>query len=290
LVPKCGAKAIAFLLLAAGGVHAREVSSGPMVCPSTFSVQASTPQISTFTWRTVTNTAFGPGEDFHYVVKWGVVLAGYSNLSVPELIKSNDRPTYHISSTARSGGVVSAFYKVEDHNEVWLDQQSLLTVRYEKHIREGKFEIEQTSLLDQTNRRWKTRSFRVDKNTYEEKEGDMPPNVMDAFGSLYYVRTLPLLPGQTYTMDIHDGDKVYPLAVDVVKREKIKVPAGKFDCIQVEPHLRGPGIFVSKGKKLQVWLTADSRRIPVRMRCEVFIGHVSAELLPEEGRASAASE
>jgi len=71
---------------------------------------------------------------------------------------------------------------------------------------------------------------------------------------------------------------VYPLVVHVLKREKIKVPAGKFDCLVVEPFLRGPGIFISKGKKLVVWLTADERRIPVRMRSEVFIGHVSAEL------------
>ncbi len=114
----------------------------------------------------------------------------------------------------------------------------------------------------------------------------MPPEVMDSFGSLYYVRTLPLETGQTYTMDVHSGDKIYPLVVHVLKREKAKVPAGKFNCIVVEPVLRGPGIFVSKGKKLQVWLTDDERRLPVRMRSEVFIGHVSAELLPDKNSDS----
>ena len=177
--------------------------------------------------------------------------------------------------------MVSTFYKVQDTNEVWLDKQSLLTVRYEKQIKEGKYQIEETSdLLDQINHHWKTRSYRVDKNSYEEKEGPLPPNALDAFGSLYYIRTLPLQVGQTYTVDVHSGDKVYPLTVSVLKREKIKVPAGKFDCIVVEPFLRGPGIFVSKGKKLIVWLTDDERHMPVRMRSEVFIGHVSAELLP----------
>ena len=72
---------------------------------------------------------------------------------------------------------------------------------------------------------------------------------------------------------------MYPLVVNVLKRETIKVPAGKFDCRVVEPFLRGPGIFISKGKKLEVWLTDDADRIPVRMRSEVAIGHVSAELL-----------
>ncbi len=256
------------LLLAATGLEAAPVPSLPTVSLST----------TTYPWRTEPRAPFGPGEEFQYVVKWGVVVAGYSNLSIPEMLDVNSRSTYHIVSTARSGGVINAFYKVEDHNDVWLDQNALVTVRYEKRIREGKFQIEETSLLDQPRRRWKTRSYRLDKNTYEEKEGDLPANALDSFGSLYYVRTLPLKVGQTYIIDVHNSDKVYPLVVDVIKREKVKVPAGKFDCILVEPFLRGPGIFISKGKKLQVWLTDDERRIPVRMRSEVVIGHVSAEL------------
>jgi hypothetical protein len=251
------------------------MASAPVISISTMNAVMVS---STFSWRSEPNTAFGLGEDFHYVVKWGVIVAGYSSLSVPEIITINQRPTYHIVSAARSGGMVNAFYTVEDHNDVWMDESALVTVRYEKRIHEGKYQIEETSILDQPGHRWKTRSYRLDNNTYEEKEGDLPPNALDSFGSLYYVRTLPLELGQTYTIDVHSGDKVYPLIVNVLKREKIKVPAGKFDCILVEPFLRGPGIFISKGKKLQVWLTADERRIPVRMRSEIMIGHVSAEL------------
>ena len=82
-----------------------------------------------------------------------------------------------------------------------------------------------------------------------------------------------------YSIDVYSGEKVYPLVVTVRKREKISVPAGTFDTLLVEPLIRGPGVFISKGKKLEVWLTNDSRRMPVRMRSEVMIGHVSAELL-----------
>jgi len=80
---------------------------------------------------------------------------------------------------------------------------------------------------------------------------------------------------------VHSEDTVYPLMVKVKKRQTIKVKAGRFDCFLVEPQLRKPGIFISKGKKLEVWLTADERRMPVLMRSEVFIGHVSAELVSQ---------
>jgi hypothetical protein len=80
-------------------------------------------------------------------------------------------------------------------------------------------------------------------------------------------------------IDVYDAKKIWPLVVNIEKRETVKVPAGKFDCFRVEPILRQPGIFVSKGKKLQVWMTADAVHMPVLMRSEVFIGHVSAELV-----------
>jgi hypothetical protein len=254
-------------------------ASEPTVSSSTASVHHSTLTVSTGAWRAAPKAPFSVGEDLHFVIKWGVVVGGHSTLSVSEIVEISSRPTYHIVSTARSGGMVTAFYKVQDRNDVWLDQNALVTVRYEKKIREGKFRIEETSHLDQVNHRWKTNSFRIDKNKYEEKEGDLPPDALDSFGSLYYVRSLSLEPGQSHTIDVHNSDKVYPLVVNVIKREKVKVPAGKFNTVLVEPILRGPGIFISKGKKLQVWLTDDERKMPVRMRSEVFIGHVSAELI-----------
>jgi hypothetical protein len=258
---------------------AAAVSSGAVATSSFTSAISSAPVPSSFTWRSVPNTAFREGEELSFVIKWGVITAGYSTLAVPGVVPIDGRPAYHLVSEAKSAGMASAFYKVEDHNEAWLDKGALVSVRYEKRIREGKFRIEESILIDQIRHRFLIHSYRIDKNLYEQKEGEVPPNVLDVYGSLYFVRTLPLDVGDVYTIDVISGEKIYPLEVRVKKLEKVKVPAGKFDTFLVEPLLRGPGIFISKGKKLEVWLTADERRMPVRMRSEVFIGHVSAELI-----------
>src|SRR5438445_13283271 len=210
---------VCFLALQARATDAAGNSSVPIVSISTFSVEASTVAASTFTWRTVHNATFPKIENFSYVVKWGLLTAGYWSLSVKGVEPVNGRPTYHIVSEAKSGGVVGAFYTVEDHNESWLDEQSLVSVRYEKRVREGSYGLEESTIIDQPNRRFQTRSFRLDKNLYEQKEGDIPTDVLDVLGSLYYVRLLPLDIGQSYTMDVLSGDKVYPLVVKVEKRE-----------------------------------------------------------------------
>jgi len=273
-------ESVALLFFVVPGLYAVDISSTTAVLNSTFKVEASTVSASTFTWRQAASRPLPEVENLRFVVKWGVVTAGYSTLSIQGIDTVNGRPAYHLVSEARSGGLVTAFYRVEDHNEAWMDRGSLASVRYEKHIKEGKYLIDESTLIDQPRRRYHMQSFRVDKNSYEQKEGEIPQYVLDVLSSLYYVRRLPLEVGKSYAMDVLSGDKVYPLDVRVKKRETVKVPAGKFETILVEPLFRAPGIFVVKGKKLEVWLTADERRMPVRMRSEVFIGHVSAELLP----------
>jgi hypothetical protein len=223
--------------------------------------------------------AFREGEDLLFVIRWGMVKGGYSTLRVENMEKISGRPAYHVVAEAHSTGLVNSFYHVNDRNETWLDTQPRSTFRYARKIEEGSYRVDEQVELNQDEHRFHQYSYRRDKKTHEQKEGDIPANVLDVLGSLYYVRTLPLVVGHSYTLDVHSGDKVYPLVVSVKKREKIRVRAGKFDCFLVEPQLRQPGIFISKGKKLQVWLTADERRMPVLMRSEIFIGHVSAELV-----------
>ena len=109
--------------------------------------------------------------------------------------------------------------------------------------------------------------------------GALDMKVLDMLSSLYFVRTQTLNAGQDVVFDIVNREKQYPLLVKVLGKETVKTAAGKFDCIVVEPQFRGEGIFVSKGKSLKVWLTDDEYKMPVKMKVEVFIGSVSAELL-----------
>ncbi len=234
---------------------------------------------STYVWRNVPNHAFKPGEELLFVIKWGVVSAGDATLSLRDLEEMHGRTAYHLVSEAHSNSVVDAFYHVEDRHDIWIDQKALVTLRYEKRIHEGGYHLEQKNVLDQSHGRFYERAYRFDKKIYENSEGAMPPNSLDVLGSLYYIRTLPLAVNTSYTVDVVSNDKVYPLVIKVKRREKIKVPAGRFDCFVVEPQLRSSDVFVSKGKKLEVWMTADERHMPVRMRSEVAIGHVSADLL-----------
>jgi hypothetical protein len=210
---------------------------------------------------------FGAGEKLIFSVQYGLITAGEATLEIRNVATIRDRPCYRIVSDARTNDFFSKFFEVRDRYESYMDTTELYSLRYEKHIREGKFKRDESVEFDQV----------AHRATYKDKIVPIPPRAQDVLSALYYVRTLPLEVGQSISLANHTDKKNYPLLVKVHGRERVKVDAGEFDCLVVEPILRGPGIFTQKGR-LTVWLTDDERRMPVLMKSKVIIGHVAAVL------------
>lgn len=224
------------------------------------------------------------GEKLNFNITVGVLAAGKASLEVRDFVEheissgsvNKNYKSFRLVATATSNAFVDVFYKVRDMNESWLDVNGLFTHRFEQHNHEGKYHLDQTVTYDWINRRWKQTDL-VKGREPKIEEGDLPVPVADTLSALYLVRARPLKEGDEFFLDVHSG-KTYPLIVKVLKKETVNVPAGRFACFMVEPFLKEKGIFIQKGKKLQVWITDDERRIPVKMKAEIFIGHVHAEL------------
>ena len=227
--------------------------------------------------RVIEHSAFQVGESLQYIVRYGRIIAGRTRLSIPEIIDYKGYPSYRVVSEAWSNPFFSRFYKVEDRLESLVDVNGVFSWRYEKHLREGKYKKDAVYLHDQVNRL-----------AYAENDTlEIPPFVQDVLSILYYVRTFDLAPGDTVVVDNIDQDKVYPLNIVVHKRERVKVKAGKFDCLVVEPFLRTPGLFQQKGKII-VHLSDDRRKIPVKITTFIYLkgfslGAIVAELEKVDG-------
>jgi hypothetical protein len=210
---------------------------------------------------------FGEGEKLVYSVQYGIINAGEASLEIRNISMFDSVPCYNIVSNARTNDVFSVFFKVRDRFVSLMDTTNLVSLRYEKNIREGKFRRNESVVFDQKRHR----------AIYKDKEVPIAPRTQDVLTSMYYVRTLPLAPGQNIALANHTDGKNYPLLIKVLGRERVTVEAGTFNCLVVEPFLRGPAIFQQKGR-VTVWVTDDQYRIPVLVKSKIVIGAVSGVL------------
>jgi len=219
---------------------------------------------------------FNAGEYLHFEVNYGFMLAGYATIEVHENNNFNGRDTFIFKTTAKSRSAFDWIYKVRDWTRSYFDKEKVHTLRFEKELREGSYEVDIGIDYDQINH--KATYFRERKGKKNSSAViDIPENVMDPLSALFFVRTMSLNIGDEILIPATDNKKVYNIKVIVHKIETVKVPAGKFKCYVVEPIMADGGVFKKDGK-VKVWLTADSNKMPVKMETKVYIGSIVAEL------------
>lgn len=212
---------------------------------------------------------FRVGEKLTFNVRYEFVKAGEATLEIPEITECTGQSAcFKMVSEARSTMPFSLVFEVKDRVESLMHADSLYTLRYTKTLKEGTYEAFERVDFDQINH---TATYQGGKTV------SVPPRVQDVLSSLYYVRTLDLEVGKSVFIENHADEKNYRLEVKVLRREKIKVPAGTYECYVLEPILRASGVFQHKGK-LTVWMSTDPARIPVMMKSKIIIGAINAVL------------
>lgn len=226
-------------------------------------------------FRKQKNTAFKVGEKLTFDVKYGFVTAGIATMQIPKIKRISGRDAYHVTFEVNTVPSFDIFYKVRDRYETYIDVEGIFPWRFEQHIREGKYSRDFSAFFDQRKGKAKTR----------DGEYDIPKNVLDIVSAFYYARTL-----DYSNLNVEDKiplqnfykNKVYDLNVRYLGKETIEVPAGKFDCIIVEPLVKEGGLFKNEGSII-IWLTDDEVKMPVRVKTKVVVGAIDADLTMYEG-------
>jgi len=232
----------------------------------------------------VSNTAFGIGEILKFKIRYGFIKAGTAVMKVMAATDSSQRKMYHLQSTAKSLSSFNWIYKVNDVVNSFVDFGGFYPLKFEKKLREGSYHADlfvdyfhEDSLAKVLFVRHKKGK---DPKYYSVK---IPPFAKDVLSSFYYIRTQELEVGKSIFLTNHEKSKTYDLEIKVLERKTVKVSAGKFRCLVVEPMLKGnEAIFKQKGR-LRIWLTDDDRKIPVLMKSKIMVGNITTELVDIEG-------
>ncbi len=223
--------------------------------------------------RYVENTTWGPGERLVFSVEYGIIKAGTATLSVTGPVDHQGLLAYRITAEARSSSVFSSFFEVRDVNEALMDVFQLHSLTYMKDLREGDYTSREEMYFDQE----AGYAYYPDETDPELAAIPIPPHALDVLSAFYYARTRNLEPGEDFCIDVHVDNDNYPMEVKVLQRGTIRTRAGTFDCIQLQPVLRGEGLFNQQGE-IFIWVTDDHRHMPVLMSASIVIGEITCML------------
>ncbi|MDT8375311.1 MAG: DUF3108 domain-containing protein [Mariprofundaceae bacterium] len=210
------------------------------------------------------------GETMQFSVGWEFVNAGTATMH----FSNQGENGYRIDTDARTNKFFDLFKKVRDTivSEGLCLNGKIQSTRFDLDQHENRYKAnKKTEFLWKENRATFTQNNKTD--SYDVPAGHL--NVMDAF---FLTRTLPVEKSRVIKIPVFDARKRYEIEVRLLKKERIRAPWGDMvECLVIEPKLKSEGIFSSVGT-MQVWLTNDSRRIPLKMTAKIKIGRIVARL------------
>jgi hypothetical protein len=236
-----------------------------------------------------------------YNIRWGFITAGTSTMELApyqaDSTKPLSFPAFYQDSSASiepnveptlwqaqwiTTGPLQWLYPVNDTITTLFAQESFRPFHFHKRLNEGSFYQDATIDFD-----WQQDSARLSDVVYHDRNRTRVKRSSDStvhLDSLYHtitsafymVRYMDLDAGKEHRFSAVSGKKKYELRVVVHGSEKVKVPAGTFDCWIVEP-IAEDEVFRKQGS-LRIWISKDERRLPVLMKSKIAVGSITAEM------------
>lgn len=224
--------------------------------------------------------AFRPGERLTFVLKWTIIPAGEAVLEVLPLEHMAGIDAHHFVLTARSNAFVDAFYMVRDRIDAWADAAMDRSLLYRKKQHEGSTRRDITVSFD-----WEEMTAQYTNRAEARQPIAITQGTFDPLSIFYWSRSADLAVGGRIRRSVTDGKKHVLGVADVVRRETVTVPAGTFDTFLIEPDLAHVGGVFEKSPdaRIQLWVSADHRRLPVKLKSKVIVGSFTGELVSMTG-------
>ncbi|MEN1784453.1 MAG: DUF3108 domain-containing protein [Bacteroidota bacterium] len=224
-------------------------------------------------WR----PAYRAGEWLKFRIHYGFLNASYATLQL-NTTKLDSIPVYHAVGKGKTTGFASIFFKVDDTFESYFYKKDGKPYRFIRNTNEGGY----------------TKDIEIDFN-YEEdmallrdnkndKEFNIPVHnkIQDLLSASYYLRNRynfkDFKEGQSLDMDmLFDDDGTYKFKLKYLGKEIIRSKFGKVECLKFRPYVMSGRIFKEE-ESLTLWVSNDYNKIPVRIKADLAVGSLKADL------------
>jgi len=128
----------------------------------------------------------------------------------------------------------------------------------------------------------KDQALLKDKKNNKKLNFDLQDSIQDLVSAFYYLRNhynpKDLVKGEAITLKmLFDDDGVFNFKLRYLGKEVVKTKYGKVECLKFRPMVQSGRIFKEQ-ESLSLWVSNDANRIPIRIKADLAVGSIKADL------------
>jgi len=238
--------------------------------------------ITAVTFSQSNRNAYKSGEWLKFRMHYGIINAGYATIEIEDF-NEKDREAFHVIGKGWTTGITKFFFKVEDNYQTWFYKDSGNPFHFRRRVDEGGHIISRDIYFDQDGK-----SALIKDHKYKKEKTMAIDNVQDMISSFYLLRSHDIsnikINEEIKLMMFFDYE-TYDFRMKYLGDEIIHSKFGKIKCHKFRPLVQSGRVFEAE-ESLTVWVTADHNKIPIRIKADLAVGSLKADLHEFKGLAN----
>ena len=227
-------------------------------------------------------SSFQSGEWLKFKLSYsGWWKAGNATLEVFDAVYK-DTPVYKVVAKGWTTGPIKWVFKVKDHYESHFDKQTGSPYKFVRNINEGGYKKNLIIEFDHS----QNKAFIQDIKNQSNSSVDIEENIQDLLSAYYYLRnnykTDSLKKGDIVKLNIFFDSETFLFKLKYLGHETIKTDFGKIKCIKFRPYVMAGRVFKEE-ESLTLWVTADDNKLPIKIKADLDVGSLRADLVALKG-------
>ena len=226
---------------------------------------------------------FETGESQLYRAHWnGMISVATAEITAKPIV-IDGKKAYQVKVQAKSSKWLDLIWKMRDTITSTFDAKALAPSRFTFRQRENSKVIDTEALYNESTRSWSvTRNERGSKLKRYEFDSQ---NTLDPITAVYLARSVDFKVGDRLYFKVFGGKYQYLLELRIDGKEPVKLPSGKsVEAYRIIPFVQNIAKdgYATRFNEATVWISADERRLPIKISSKIYVGSVYLELVEDE--------
>ncbi|HEX9788501.1 MAG TPA: DUF3108 domain-containing protein [Candidatus Binatia bacterium] len=234
---------------------------------------------------------FAGGEKEVYRATWnGMISVATAEVhTTPTMV--DGRKVYQVRVEAKTSRALDLIWRMRDTISSTFDAKALLPSRFTFNQRENSRAIDTDARFDPENKRWAVNRQQVGKppRIYHFDSN----NTLDPITAVYLARSTEFKVGDKLYFKVFGGRYQYLLELFVEKKEHVALEAGKtIEAYRIVPRVQNitKKGYASRFNEATIWISADERRLPIKLSSKIAFGSVHLELMDYKPATQSAAQ